>query len=70
MQTQAVTYTEYPSSPCTGFVQAHSKKTQGKSQFSMKENSGTGPRSFQKSKSERKSNGLNLQVFKIPLRHQ
>lgn len=50
MHTQAVTYREYLSSPCTGFVQAHRKKAQGKSQFSMKENSGIGLRSFQRGK--------------------
>lgn len=61
MQTQAMTYTEHLSSPCTGLVQAHRKKAQGKSQFSMKENRGTG--SFQRGKG--KSNGLNLQVSKF-----
>lgn len=50
MQTQAGGYTEHPSSPCTGFVQAHRKKAQGRSQFFMNENSRTGPGSFQRGK--------------------
>lgn len=42
MQNQAVAYTGHLSSPCTGLVQAHRKKAQDKSQFSMKENKGQG----------------------------
>lgn len=57
VQTPTVTHTEHLSSPCTGFVQAHRKKAQGKSQFSMKENSGTGPGSFQRGKVKGKVTG-------------